>query len=110
MFDIFHSNGAICIVTEYHEQTLGQLLHPKIKRASESDEEEEEENKEAPKVASVLQGDKVKSYLKQILTGLAEMHEKNVWHRDVTPGNLLLTKDETIKFIDFGISKLAEKE
>ena len=38
------------------------------------------------------------------------MHEKNVWHRDVTPGNLLLTKDDEIKFIDFGISKLAEKE
>ena len=48
--------------------------------------------------------------MKQILTGLAEMHEKNVWHRDVTPGNLLLTADDTVKFIDFGISKLAEEK
>ena len=39
------------------------------------------------------------------------MHEKNVWHRDVTPGNILLADEEkTIKFIDFGISKLAELE
>ena len=42
------------------------------------------------------------------MTGLAEIHSKGVWHRDVTPGNLLVTEDGTIKFIDFGISKLAE--
>ena len=42
------------------------------------------------------------------MTGLAEMHAKSIWHRDVTPGNILVTEDNTIKFIDFGISKLAE--
>ena len=38
------------------------------------------------------------------------MHASSVWHRDVTPGNILLANGETVKFIDFGISKVAELE
>ena len=107
ILDIFHTNNSICIVTDYYEKTLSQLLHPKQKQLREREEEsDEEEEKENP--PTLLPLDKVKSFIQQILTGLAEMHEKNVWHRDVTPGNILLAPDETLKFIDFGISKLAE--
>ena len=72
------------------------------------EESDEEEGEVAQKVPMILSNSQVKSFMAQILTGLAEMHAKGVWHRDVTPGNLLVTEDGTIKFIDFGISKLAE--
>ena len=47
--------------------------------------------------------------MKQILTGLAEMHEAGVWHRDVKTDNILLDKDGVVKFIDFNISKLMDE-
>ena len=74
----------------------------------ESEEEEEEEEEAKPKIPLLLSNNQVKNFIAQILTGLSEMHSKSIWHRDVTPGNLLITEDGTVKFIDFGISKLAE--
>ena len=47
--------------------------------------------------------------MRQILTGLAEMHEVGVWHRDVKVDNILLDSEGTVKFIDFNISKLLEE-
>ena len=87
------------------------MLHPKVKqRMEESEEEEEEEVGAKPKIPLLLSNNQVKNFIGQILTGLSQMHSKSIWHRDVTPGNLLITEDSTVKFIDFGISKLAEPE
>jgi len=43
-------------------------------------------------------------YIVQVLNGLAYLHEKSIIHRDVKGGNLLLTKEGTIKLADFGIA------
>lgn len=46
----------------------------------------------------------------QVCEGLQEAHSKGVVHRDVKPGNIILTKDstgtETAKIVDFGIAKM----
>ena len=47
--------------------------------------------------------------MRQILTGLSEMHEVGVWHRDVKTDNILLDSDNVVKFIDFNISKLMDE-
>ena len=44
--------------------------------------------------------------MRQVLTGLAEMHEVGVWHRDVKVDNIMFDAEGTVKFIDFNISKL----
>ncbi len=41
----------------------------------------------------------------QIASGLARAHEKGIIHRDMKPGNVLLTKDGA-KIVDFGLAKL----
>ena len=46
--------------------------------------------------------------MKQILTGLAEMNEAGVWHRDVKTDNILFNSEGVLKFIDFNISKLID--
>jgi serine/threonine protein kinase len=48
--------------------------------------------------------------ISQVCEGLQEAHSKGVVHRDIKPGNIILTKDsagsETAKIVDFGIAKM----
>ncbi|MBP2677631.1 MAG: serine/threonine protein kinase, partial [Deltaproteobacteria bacterium] len=41
-----------------------------------------------------------------IWSGLAYLHEKGVVHRDVSPGNILVARNGTVKITDFGISRV----
>ena len=47
----------------------------------------------------------VVEFTKQICAGLRHAHDRGVIHRDLKPGNLLLTEDGTVKLTDFGIAK-----
>ncbi len=42
----------------------------------------------------------------QAAAGLARAHEKDIVHRDITPANILITTEEVIKIVDFGLAKL----
>ncbi len=44
--------------------------------------------------------------LRQTLNGLARAHEAGIVHRDVKPGNLMLTPYDEVKILDFGLAKL----
>lgn len=45
--------------------------------------------------------------LRQIAQALDAVHEQQVLHRDVKPGNIILMAENKVKLTDFGIAKLA---
>jgi serine/threonine protein kinase/Flp pilus assembly protein TadD len=48
-------------------------------------------------------------YACQISEALAFAHKQNIIHRDIKPGNLMISKDGKIKILDFGIARLHQR-
>lgn len=48
--------------------------------------------------------------IRQAALGLQHAHEQQLVHRDIKPSNLLLSRDGTVKLVDFGLARLASNQ
>ena len=83
--DLFEENGTAYYVMDYID---GESLAERIKKTGNPFTEAE-----------------VRSILSQILEALKEVHQNEIWHLDLKPGNIMVDKQGNAYLIDFGASK-----
>lgn len=54
--------------------------------------------------------ERCRTFFRDLILGIEYLHAQGVVHRDIKPDNLLLTEDDVLKIVDFGVSELFEKD
>lgn len=54
--------------------------------------------------------EEAKFFFRQIVTGQQALHQAGVYHVDVKLTNMMVTNDDVVKIIDFGLSELNDEE
>jgi len=89
IFDVGDDQGHLYLSMEYVD---GQSLEELITRHT------------------TLPLERVRSYVSEICEGLAAAHGQGVIHRDLKPANIIVTPDQRVKIIDFGLARIANLE
>jgi len=87
LHDVGHDDGIDFLVMEYLE---GETLHARLSKGP-------------------LPLEQVLRYSAEISGALAHAHRRGIFHRDLKPGNVMLTKSGA-KLLDFGLAKLRPSE
>lgn len=86
VYDQFEDNGTAYIVMDYFEgETLQELLNREGK----------------------LNYERAIEIILPILKSLQAVHDANIIHRDISPDNIYITRDNQIKLLDFGAARYA---
>jgi serine/threonine protein kinase/Flp pilus assembly protein TadD len=89
----------ICTVHEIGETDDGRMF---ITMGCYEGESLREKVKRGP-----LEYDQAVEIAVQVALGLSKAHQKGIVHRDIKPANILITNDNIVKIVDFGLAKLA---
>ena len=86
--DVLTAGDTVCYVMEYLE---GESLHQYLERRGQ-----------------IRDADVALQMLLPVFRTLIRLHEKNILHRDVSPANIFICEDNSIRLIDFGNARVIE--
>ncbi|KAL1932575.1 hypothetical protein VTP01DRAFT_8253 [Rhizomucor pusillus] len=88
LLDVIHTESKLVLIFEYMDQDLKKYMDSTARSGH-----------------STLDPTTIKSFMFQLLKGIAYCHENRVLHRDLKPQNLLITKRGELKLGDFGLAR-----
>lgn len=109
MLEIYYSTScdgktAQNLVFEFCHKNLEEVIQDTKKRAQENQLKGNKNEDGKIPIADI------KSYIKQILTGMSFVHKEGISHRDLKPENILMNDKGVVKICDFGSAKLLSEK
>ncbi|KAJ6164364.1 Negative regulator of the PHO system, partial [Penicillium chermesinum] len=86
LYDVIHTENKLMLVFEFMDKDLKRYMDTRGDRGQ-------------------LDPATIKSFMHQLLKGIAFCHENRVLHRDLKPQNLLINKKGQLKLGDFGLAR-----
>lgn len=86
LYDVIHTENKLMLVFEYMDKDLKKYM---------------DTNGDRGQLKPVI----IKSFMYQLLQGIAFCHENRVLHRDLKPQNLLINTKGQLKLADFGLAR-----
>ncbi|KAI9258988.1 serine/threonine-protein kinase pef1 [Phascolomyces articulosus] len=88
LIDVIHTESKLILIFEYMDQDLKKYMDATARTGH-----------------TALETTIIKSFMYQLLKGIAYCHENRVLHRDLKPQNLLINKRLELKLGDFGLAR-----
>lgn len=86
LYDVIHTENKLMLVFEFMDRDLKKYMDTRTERGQ-------------------LDHVTIKSFMYQLLKGIAFCHDNRVLHRDLKPQNLLINKRGQLKLGDFGLAR-----
>lgn len=99
-YNCFEENKTAYIIMEYLE---GETLKEYLVRNS----EERSDTDVSDTVYHAMPYEEARKIMDSLLDALEAVHKEGIIHRDIAPDNVFITKEGSVKLIDFGSSRFA---